>query len=197
MKPVVIACLAAVASSWVCAASAGVKVSVKNTTYQISGKTGAALVDAMDRKGPKHGLLARAIAQTRYSVGWDIQWANSKSTCKVKSALGRLDITYVYPAISGPATPGLKRSFHRFLKGVRQHEEQHGKIARDMVTAAERSIRGVAIKGDSNCARARAEAKRRVAEIYARYEAKQVAFDEREHRPGGHVESLVSSLIRK
>src|SRR4051794_41983530 len=63
------------ASTAALAGPPAITVSVSRESYPIRGKTGDQLLEAMDRRGPKHGLLTRAIAQTRYSVGWDITWA--------------------------------------------------------------------------------------------------------------------------
>lgn len=178
------------------AASAGAKVSVKNSFYEISGKNGAALLAAMDRSGPKHGFLTRAIAQTRYTVSWEIDWTRTGDGCKVREANARLAITYTYPRLGGTVSADLKRRWDRFLVGVRKHEEVHGALARKMVIAAEKAVSGFSLRGDRSCGRIKKEVKRRVDAIYARYEAQQVAFDEKEHRDGGPVEGLVAALVK-
>src|SRR4051812_27734569 len=45
-------------------ASADTTFLVKTRTYAVTGTTGSALVEAMDRKGPRQGLMTRAVAQT-------------------------------------------------------------------------------------------------------------------------------------
>ena len=68
-------------------AHAAFKVSEKFETYRITGDSGEALMGAMDRDGPRHGFLARAIAQTRYSVAWEIGYkAADDKVCKVDTA---------------------------------------------------------------------------------------------------------------
>jgi predicted secreted Zn-dependent protease len=177
------------------AAQAEIKVSVQKTYYKINGKTGVALLEAMDRAGPKHGFLTRAIAQTRYSVTWQIEWTQAGDTCKVRAADADLDIKYMYPQVAGGVTAGLEKRWSRFFAGVRKHEEVHGRIAREMVAAAEKLVLGFATKNDRTCSKSKREVKRRVEEIYARYEAKQIAFDKKEHRDGGNVQGLVAGLI--
>jgi predicted secreted Zn-dependent protease len=177
-------------------ASAGVKVSIKKASYEITGKTGLALIEAMDRRGPKHGLLTRAIAQTKYTVGWEILWSENKGICRVKKADAVLSITYTYPLVRGTIPPELNKRWARFVKGVRKHEETHGRIARQMVVEAERSVAGLAIPNDIGCRRASADAKKRVNAIYARYEKQQMLFDRREHGSGGNVERLIVALAR-
>ena len=175
-------------------AAADVKVSEKTRSYEITGKTGAALLAAMDRRGPKHGFLTRAIAQTRYSVSWTIEWGETRTACRVKKIDGELDIIYTYPSTSGLPT-ALDRRWKRFLIGVRKHEKVHGDMARQMARAVEKSIARLSVDNDRGCRRARAEGKRRMAAIYAEYEARQIKFDSREHGDGGRVERLIDALV--
>ena len=73
MRPIAIAAILGIAVVPVVTADADASVSIKTktATYSISGKDGNALLDAMDRRGPKHGFLTRAIAQTSYTITWD------------------------------------------------------------------------------------------------------------------------------
>ena len=175
-------------------AAAGVKVSEKTRSYEIAGKTGASLLAAMDRRGPKHGFLTRAIAQTRYSVSWTIEWGETRTACRVKKIDGELDIIYTYPS-TGSLPTALDRRWKRFLAGVRKHEKAHGDMARQMARTVEKSIARLSVDNDRGCRRARAEGKRRMAAIYADYEARQIKFDTREHGDGGRVEGLIEALV--
>lgn len=175
-------------------ASAGVKVSVRKASYHISGKTGAALLQAMDSRGPKHGFLTRAIAQTKYSVGWNITWAEKQGSCRLKKADVLLSVTYTYPVVKDAISQQLRQRWARFMSGVQKHEETHGRIARQMVVAAERSISGLTVANDRGCRKAQAEVRKRVNAIYGQYEKRQIQFDAREHGAGGNVEGLVSLL---
>lgn len=178
------------------AALAKTEVAVKTKYYDVSGKNGVALIKAMDKKGPRHGFMARAIAQTSYTVGWEFTWAREGKSCRLAEADGTLDMTYTYPKVGSEVDRGLQKRWKRFMAGVRKHEEQHGKLARDMVASAERSLKGVNFGRDPKCARAQAEAKRRIASVYAKYEARQIAFDKREHSEGGNVEHLLYGLMK-
>lgn len=172
-------------------------ISVKTTFYNVSGASGLDLIKAMDRKGPRHGFMARAIAQTSYTVGWEFTWERENKTCRLAEAQGTLDMTYTYPRIANSVSPDLKRRWNRFMVGVRKHEEQHGAMAKEMVRAAERSVKGLSVAGDPKCRRAQAEAKRRIGATYSKYEARQIAFDSREHKGGGNVEKLLLALAGK
>ena len=178
-------------------AAAGVTMTVKTRSYVVSGATGAALLGAMDRHGPKHGFLTRAIAQTRYTIAWKMEWGETRTACRVRRVDGELAITYTYPRLEGPISRDLQRRWHRFIRGVQRHEEMHGTLARQMVKQAERSVSKVSIRNDRQCRQARREVKRRIDAIYAEYEMKQVAFDAREHRDGGPVEGLIAALVQE
>lgn len=197
MRLAVLTCLVAIGA--LCgsapAASAGTKVLIKTRTYDIAGNTGAGLMVAMDRKGPKHGFMTHAIAQTAYTVDWDLDVNQVHGACQLRQANGTLNLTYTFPHVASTATPALQRRWNRFFVGVRAHEETHGRIAREMMQASERSVRGLKFAGDRFCDKTRSEARRRIAAVYAQYEAKQVAFDVREHRDGGHVEHLINALV--
>ncbi|QPC88664.1 DUF922 domain-containing protein [Mesorhizobium sp. NBSH29] len=175
-------------------ANAGVKVTIKQASYEISGKSGATLLDAMDRSGPKHGFLTRAIAQTRYTVGWNIVWAQNGKQCRVKKADALLSITYTFPQLKDRLAPDMQRRWTGFIKGVTRHEETHGRIARQMVTAADRVVSATRMAHDPGCRQSQALVKKKVATIYAEYEKRQVLFDKKEHSSHGNVESLVLAL---
>jgi predicted secreted Zn-dependent protease len=197
MRTALFAAMAAI--SCLCAvqpAFAGITVNTTTTTYAISGQTGYDLLKQMDRKGPKHGFLTRAIAQTRYAVKWDISWKVKGSTCRVDKVAAVLDVNYSYPRVTSRMSPALSKRWNAFMRGVRKHEEVHGALARRMVVSAESSVRNLSVKRDPNCRQARAEVKKRVNATYAKFEAQQIAFDEREHRDGGTVAELVERLVR-
>lgn len=176
--------------------AAAAKILVKTRTYAVTGDSGAALVKAMDRSGPRHGFMTRAIAQTSYTVDWDLQVTRAKDACRLVRAVPTLHVSYVFPrAVNLP--PALAKRWKRFLAGVRGHEKTHGRIASEMVQAASSSASGVVMRPDPSCSRTRREARRRIDAVYARYEARQVAFDKREHADGGKVERLVDALIGK
>jgi predicted secreted Zn-dependent protease len=176
---------------------ASVKFQTKVVTYRISGATGRALLDQMDRHGPKHGFLTRAIAQTRYSIDWAVDWREEAGTCRVFGASATLSIKYTFPEVTGDLPPELERRWKRFLPGVRKHELEHGRIARAMVAAAEKSVSALTRRNDRSCRKTRAEMKKRIDRIYASYEARQFAYDRAEHAPGGRVERLVTMLEEK
>ncbi|SFP73661.1 Predicted secreted Zn-dependent protease [Mesorhizobium sp. NFR06] len=191
--------LAILAAGVLCcgAASAGTKLTVHVRTYDVAGKTGAELVEAMDGLGPKHGHATRAIAETGYTVHWDLDFARDNGICRLRRADGIIDLTYTFPRRLSPASPALNRRWERFLAGVRRHEYTHGGIAKQMMRATDTALAGLEQADNWFCTGLRWEARRRINAIYADYEARQNAFDAREHRAGGHVEQLVGALMGK
>lgn len=189
--------LLAVAGTLPGIAMAGSKVVTHIRTYDIEGESGRALIEAMDKSGPKHGFLTRAIAQTSYTVDWDFDLKAKADVCHLKRANATLDMTYMYPRVTTPMSPALRKRWQRFFAGVRAHEQMHGRIARQGIAAGERAVAGLAVANDPHCIKTRREAQRRVDAIYDEYEAKQVVFDQREHREGGRVEVLVAKLVKE
>jgi len=196
MRMLVLFCVAiATAGGIVGTASAGVKTLAKTRTYDITGRTGAGLVLAMNRSGPKQGFMTHAIAQTGYTVDWAFDLGQDKGVCRLRQASGTINLTYTYPRVASTLTPALQKRWNRFFTGVRAHEGTHGRIAGQMMQAAEQSVRGLKFANDPQCSKTRTEARRRIEATYKVYEAKQVAFDRREHSDGGHVERLVEALV--
>ncbi|MEQ1950678.1 DUF922 domain-containing protein [Mesorhizobium yinganensis] len=178
-------------------AHAGVKSVVNVETYDVAGDSGDALMAAMDRNGPRHGFLTRAIAQTRYSVDWDRTWLVSNGRCRLQKADVTLTVNYRYPALVGRSPPVLKQRWKKFVAGVRKHERTHGRLARRMTEEAYDAAFRIAVDDDPFCKKAKAELKQTVHAIYADYEARQQRFDALEHQPGGPVEKLVNRLTRR
>ncbi|MBW8907999.1 MAG: DUF922 domain-containing protein [Mesorhizobium sp.] len=196
MRLKVLTCLVAVAALYAPQAMAGSKIRVETRTYDVTGASGIELIQNINRKGPKRGFMAHAIALTAYSASWDLVMLRRNGSCRVRQANGTMDLVFTFPRVVSPMSPALKRRWSRFMAGTHAHEATHGRLARDMMRAAERSAVGLETTDDPSCSKARREAGRRIEAVSAQYEAKQKAFDVTEHRGGGHVEHLVLALIK-
>jgi predicted secreted Zn-dependent protease len=197
MQRIGLAILAAAGVLFCGAASAGTKLTVHVRTYDVAGRTGAELVESMDGLGPRHGHATRAIAETGYIVHWDLDVARDNGICRLRRANGRIDLTSTFPRRTSASGPALRKRWDRFMAGVRQHEHTHGRIAKQMMRATDTALAGLERPDNWLCTGLRWDARRRIDTIYADYEARQNAFDAREHRDGGHVEQLVNALIGK
>lgn len=178
------------------AASAAERVTIKTKYYAVSGSSGLQLYASMVKRGPKQGFTSRAIAQTAYTVNWNAEVKPSGGGCRVVSAVPQLSITYTYPKPAGPVSPALQKRWSRFMVGVRKHEEKHGRLAREMVDVAVRSVRGLKMANDPSCRKLRADIKRRARAIYDNYEARQEKFDAIEHKDGSNIDRLIGALVK-
>lgn len=184
------------AGIWTCApASAKPKVTVKTTYYTVQGTSGRILLEQLNRRGPKQGFWARSIAQTRYTTSWGAEWAYSNGYCQVESAPVSLSLTLEFPKLAGGASQDLQRRWTQFMVEVKKHENHHAELARQMAVAMEKEALKTRIKGDKHCRRMEATLKRNVRAVMNAYEDQQYAFDEREHKTGGHVDQMVAKLV--
>lgn len=175
-------------------AAAEVKIKVVRDSYAIRGTTGIELLEAMQKRGPRHGLLARAIAQTTYKVGWKVDTDFATGVCRAKKAGAELSLRDAHPVPKDRLDRDTERRWQRFMKGVVRHEEEHGRIARQMVGAAQTQVLKLATRGDRSCGRTRAAVQTTVKKVMPPTR-RQLAFDEQEHGEGGRVERLVNDLI--
>lgn len=165
--------------------------------YVVDGRTGAELMAEIRRKGPRHGIMTRAMAQTRYGLAFDLDAAPRRGQCRVLRAEVRLDITYHYPRLARPLSPAMQKRWQAFLAGVRRHEEGHGDLARRMAAEVERALLRMAEPGGREaCAIIRQKAPRLAERIFERYETMQKRYDAAEHRNGGPIDQLVERLVR-
>ena len=123
-------------------ASASVSIKAKNGHLldQRQGRRRAARSDGSAR--PQAWLPdPRHRADALHRVTGTIDWKEKDGACRVANADGTLSITYTYPQVTGGRCPPTsQRRWARFMAGVRKHEETHGRIARQMVGAAEKSV---------------------------------------------------------
>jgi len=177
-------------------ASAQARVSEKTTYYSVNGKTGMDLLRDMNRKGPRHGFLTKAIAQTQFKSNLlgDIAW--SKGVCVSRNGGYELKITYVYPKPSKALSPAMAKRWRAFHATNLQHEREHGRIARKMANVVARKVKAFREPDRPGCRRAMAKLGREVDAIIDAHNAEQAKFDAHEHRPGGPVERSVLALIK-
>src|SRR5690606_32282879 len=92
------------------------------------------------RKGPSHGAIGRAIAETRYVLDYHYDIQAGQGRCHVVKPAVKLMITFVFPRLAGEQTPELRQSFDSFVVGARSHEQGHAQIAIEMAHAAKRAL---------------------------------------------------------
>lgn len=188
-------CLSAFMLLFCAHAQAEPKIEVKTRYYTVHGTDGRHLLEQLNRRGPKQGFWTRSIAQTRYTTAWSAEWAYSQGYCRVQKAPVTLSLTMEFPRLAADAPRDLERRWDRFIAEVKKHENHHARLARQMVAEMEKAALATRIRGDRNCRRMESVLKQKVHAIMQAYERTQNAFDEEEHRKGGHVDQMVAHLI--
>ena len=177
--------------------NAAPKIVEKVEYYEIGGKTGAELLIDMNRKGPRHGFLTRAIAQTQINSDMKGDMRHADGVCRVVGGAMTLNLTYVYPKPSTPLRGDLARRWDLFQADNVRHEKMHGRIAREMAVELDARLRGFAMKDGPGCGRAILAWQREFKAIVARHNLRQKQFDAVEHRDGGMVEKSILILVGK
>ncbi|MCO5159863.1 MAG: DUF922 domain-containing protein [Mesorhizobium sp.] len=178
-------------------AAARADVSVKTKYYDIKGKTGLELFYDMNRKGPRHGFLTKAIAQTQFKTNIKGDMVHSNGVCSTQGAAMVMQITYVYPRPVDRLDPALARRWKKFQASNVVHEEMHGKLAKKMVADVNRTMRKFRMEDSKSCRKANAKLMKELDRIIVAYNKSQVDFDKREHRDGGPVEKSILALVGK
>lgn len=177
-------------------ADAKARITTKTKYYTVQGDTGHALFMSMNRNGPRHAFMKKAMAQTQYKTSprGSMTWQNG--VCQVENGGYDAEITYVFPKPHKRLTGDMARRWKAFMVHTVAHEKMHGRIAAEMAHALDRHIRHFAMKDGKGCRKALARLRRDVQAIYKRYDDRQNAYDEREHRDGGAVEKSVLRLVK-
>lgn len=179
------------------AASAQSRVTEATKYYSITGKTGMELLWDMNRKGPRHGFLTKAIAQTQFKTGYtgDFIWENG--VCRTRNASFKLQITYVYPQPKGKFDAAMTRRWKAFQATNIVHEREHGRIAKKMAASIGRKLKAFRMADKSSCDRPVAKLGKEIDAIIVAQNIEQKTFDTREHRKGGPVEKSILALVGK
>ncbi len=177
-------------------ASAQARISETTKYYKINGKTGTELLWDMNRKGPRHGFLTKAIAQTQFKTKFlgGLQYSNG--LCKSKGGGYVLTITYVYPQPEKPLSGVLAKRWRAFQATNVVHEKEHGRIAKKMANAVARKVRTFKAADKPGCRKSLAALGREIDKLIAAQNAEQAAFDKREHRSHGPVEKSILALVK-
>lgn len=178
-------------------AHAKTRITEKTEYYEISGKTGLELFLDMNRRGPRHGFLTKAIAQTRYVTTPDGKFVHDNGVCRIKGSSVTLKITYVYPRPRGTLDRDLARRWKLFQAYNIRHEQTHGRLARELAAELDAYLRGFAVKDGPSCWKALSRFERELQAFYANDKKKQAAYDLKEHRKGGAVDKNALALIGK
>lgn len=165
--------------------------------YSITGKTGMELFWDMNRRGPRHGFLTKAIAQTQFKTGYTGDFIYENGVCRAKNASFKLQITYVYPQPKTRLEGPLARRWKAFQATNFAHEREHGRIAKKMAASIGRKLKTFRVADKRSCDRPIAKLAKEIDAIIIAQNVEQKAFDTREHRKGGPVEKSILALVGK
>jgi predicted secreted Zn-dependent protease len=172
-------------------AQAAEAVAVTEKHFAISGSTGTELYASIGRNGPNN-----AIAYTSYALKWSRRHLVPEGgVCRLAATRPTVTITYTYPKPKGKLPPATQKLWNTFMAGVREHEEVHGRMIREMLSELRASIADIAIADDANCRKAKREMTRRVEEATRAHKERSRAFDRVELSDGGTVHGLVMALV--
>lgn len=178
-------------------AKAQARISETTKYYKINGKTGMELLSDMNRKGPTHGFMTKAIAQTQFKTAFLGDVLYSKGFCSARNAGYALTITYIYPQPAKPLTGALAKRWKAFQATNVEHERRHGAIAKKMAHAVARKVRGFKEVDKPGCKRSMAKLAREIDAMIDAQNEEQAVFDKLEHRSHGPVEKSILALVRK
>jgi predicted secreted Zn-dependent protease len=168
----------------------------QETTYSVSGNSGAELYAAIGEHGPRLGGLALgAIAHTSFKLTWTRKYQPRDGGCVITANKPKLIITYVLPKLTGKPPPSVRQEWQTFISGVRDHEKVHGRMIIDMVKEIEAMSVGFSVPNDPNCQAIRQELTRRLAEISQTQRQKSRDFDKVELSEGGNIHQLILRLV--
>lgn len=174
-------------------ASAGVVIREKTSYYKVSGRTGAAIYDQIEKKGPRiRGRKEHFVATATFDFHFDakkIKAATFGSQCRVTAAEIVLTVTYRVPqwVDERQGSQTLQRAWKQFVDFVWQHEKRHTEIARDAAYQMIRALKSV--RGDANreCAGITNGLDEKIAAIAKRHNKRQEDFDASPWGIGGKV----------
>jgi len=178
-------------------AHAGIRAKIVETTYAISGNTGKALYASIGQRGPRlRGGASSAVAKTDFDLRWGRDYVREGNACVLKAARPFLTVTYTLPEPAEPLPPGTAARWRVFIAGIRAHEAVHGRYVEEMAQEIYDSTVGFRQENDPGCKAIRDAIQAPLKAAYARYKAKNRAFEQSEMAIGGNIRQLIADLIR-
>jgi predicted secreted Zn-dependent protease len=172
------------------AAQAGEAITVREKYFAVSGSTGLELYTSIGHSGPKN-----AIAHTSHTLKWSKRFDEEGGGCRLVGVRPVVTITYTLPKPAGKLSAATRKRWDVFIAGVRKHEEEHGRMIRQMVAATVASLGDVHVADDPTCSKVKRETNRRIAEAASAHKERSREFDRIEQSDGGNVHRLVLALV--
>ena len=178
-------------------AQAEIRPNFVEKTYAVTGTTGAALYRSIGERGPagKSGA-GRAVARTDFDLKWGRDYVRDGDACVLKAARSFLTITYTLPEPAGPLPPDVARRWAAFIAGIRAHEAVHGRYVAEMAREIYDTTVGFRQENDPGCTAIRDAIQAPLKQAYARYRAKNRAFEQSEMARNGPIHRLILELVQ-
>ena len=155
----------------------GTEVVTRTTCYTIEGTSMTALDTQMRSKGPR-AEGKHAIAVTRWLVRWSYDAQPTSSGCELLAPSVQTVAVYRFPTWTpaSSVSEGTITEYRVFLQEVRDHEGHHRALAVEAGVAIRQALSSLPPSG--TCEMLGKKANQTFDEVFARYQAKQDAFDE-------------------
>ena len=164
--------------------------------YTVSGTSGIELYESIGARGPLiRGGTSRAIAITEFNLKWGRDYVRDGNDCVLAAARSFLTITYTYPKPARKLPPDIAARWRVFIKGIRAHEEVHGRYVVEMAQQIYDTTVGFRQPNDPTCKRIRQGIRVPLKAAFERYKARNRAFEQSEMRKGGNVHQLILQLV--
>lgn len=163
--------------------------------YDVPGKTGMEIYQAIGRLGPQPTPARRAIALTEWDLKWGRDYVPDGNDCVLAAARPFLKITYRLPRASQQLSPDLQARWDAFHAGMLAHEKVHGDFLKDLANRILADTVGLRVANDRTCRAIRDEVLRRVEAAYLDYRARNTDFERAEMSDGGRVHGLILQLV--
>ena len=97
---------------------------------------------------------------------------------------------------AGPLPTETAARWRVFIAGIRAHEAVHGRYVEEMAEEIYDATVGFRQQNDPGCKAIRDAIQAPLKAAYARYKAKNAAFERSEMAPGGNIHRLIADLVR-
>jgi predicted secreted Zn-dependent protease len=177
-------------------AHADIRATEVEKNYPISGTTGIALYESIGARGPRiRSGTSSAIAKTDFELKWGRDYKRAGKDCVLAAARPFLTITYTFPKPKEILAPDIAARWRIFIAGIRAHEAVHGKYVVDMAQEVYNTTVGFRQQNDPECKAIRDAIQVPLKAAFARYKARNRAFEQAELGAGGNVGRLVLGLV--
>jgi predicted secreted Zn-dependent protease len=145
--------------------------------FDLRGSTARELRADLSRLGPVGETGIRGDGYTEYRIAWRFSMTLKDGVCSAQDVEINLDVTMKLPRWNPPAgvSSELLETWDRFSDDLREHEDQHHKIARSAAKAVKRKLKG-RIKGAS-CEALKAKMNTAATDVLREYREKQLEYD--------------------